>query len=147
MILMNELNKTFKQPAWRIRISWKILIIAYLGLAAASWGILSQGADLSTGNGRHLLAGALANLSLVAMGIIVAATAYRQGQRWAWFANIIPIFYGIPMISLDSYYVGFWSSAVLPQVLGSLILVFALVLPVDIFFSSKTRGTRKNLKT
>lgn len=140
---MNKFNKDSQQPPWRLRVSWKTLVIAYLGLAAASWGILSQGADLSTANGRHLLAGALANLSLVAMGIIIAATAYRQAQRWAWFANIIPILYGIPMISLDSYYVGFWTLAVLPQVLGGLILVFGLVLPVGIFFSSRVPDSRE----
>ena len=109
-------------------------------MGAASWGILSQGADLSTANGRYLLAGALANMSLVAMGIIIATAAYRKGQRWAWFANLIPIFfYGIPMISLDSYYVGFWTMSVLPQVLGTTVLVFALLLPIDIFLGSEKK--------
>jgi hypothetical protein len=126
-----------KQSIWRLRVSWKILVVAYVGLAAASWGILSHGADLSTANGRHLLAGALANLALVAMGIVVAVTAYRQGERWAWFANVIPVFYGIPMISLDAYYVGFWTSAVIPQVLGGVVLIFGLLLPVDIFWQTR----------
>jgi hypothetical protein len=97
--------------------------------------------------GRHLLAGALTNLSLVAMGIIIATTAFCQGQRWVWFANLIPIFYGIPMIILDSYYVGFWTGAVLPQVLGGLILVCALLFPVDIFINLRVQITRKNSKT
>jgi hypothetical protein len=137
--MMNEIEKGKIQRPWRLRASWKILIVAYIGLAAASWGILSQGADLSTANGRYLLAGALANMTLVAMGIIVAITAYRKGQRWAWYANSILIFYGITMISVDSYYVGFWSFSVLPQVLGSLILVIALLLPIDIFLGSKRK--------
>jgi hypothetical protein len=112
------------------------MVIAYVGLCAASWGILSMGADLSTANGRHLLAGALANLALVGMGITVTVTAYRRGQRWAWFANVFPLLYGIPIISADSYYVGFWSSTVMPQVLGGTVLVVGLVLPVDIFWRS-----------
>ena len=134
---MNQSNTFTPRNQWRLRLSWKILVVAYLGLAAASWGILSNGADLSTANGRHLLAGALANMSLVAMGITVTLTAYRHGYRWAWFANSIPLFYGIPMISLDSYYVGFWSSAVVPQVLGELVMVLGLVLPVDIFWTTR----------
>jgi hypothetical protein len=138
-IIMNKFKKDKIQSPWRLRVSWKILVVAYIGLATASWGILSQGADLSTANGRYLLAGALANMTLVAMGIIVAIAAYRKGQRWAWFANSILIFYGIPMISLDSYYVGFWIPSVLPQVLGSLILVTALLLPIDIFLGSKNK--------
>ena len=131
---MNNSGAINVQISWRLRLAWKILIIAYLGLAAASWGILSQGADLGTANGRHLLAGALANFSLVVMGITVTASAYRKGERWAWFANTIPVFYGIPMISIDSYHVGFWSSAVMPQVIGNLVLVLGLLLPVDIFW-------------
>lgn len=123
---------------WRLRLAWKILVFAYLGLAMASWGILSLGADLSTADGRHLLAGALANLSLVIMGITVAATAYRQGKRWAWLANWVPpVLYGVPMISLDSHYAGFWSPAVIPQVLGVSVLILALLLPIDIFWRTR----------
>jgi hypothetical protein len=136
---MNQFDNYTHQSIKRLRISWKILVVAYVGLAAASWGILSQGADLSTANGRHLLAGALANLALVAMGIAVVVAAYRQGERWAWFANVIPVFYGIPMICLDSYFVGFWSGAVIPQVIGGLVLVFGLILPVDIFWRTHER--------
>jgi len=78
---MNQSNTFTLRNQWRLRLSWKIVVVAYFGLAAASWGILSGSADLSTANGRHLLAGALANMSLVAMGIIVTLTAYRQGYR------------------------------------------------------------------
>lgn len=125
------------QVSWRLRLSWKILIVAYLGLGAASCGILSQGAELSTANGRHLLAGALANASFVALAITVAATAYRRGERWAWFANLITFGYGIPMITLDSYYVGFWSMAVIPQVLGASVALTALLLPADLFWRAR----------
>lgn len=121
----------------RLRLAWKILVFDYVWLAAASWGILSHGADLATANGRHLLAGALANLALVAMGITVTATTFRRGKRWAWFANMIPLFYGIPIITVDSYYVGFWTVTVLPQALGVVLLVLALLLPADIFLRTE----------
>ena len=129
-------NRSLPNP-WRLRLSWKILVVAYVGLGAASWGILSQGADLSTANGRHLLAGALANLAFVGMGITVTSTAYRQGKRWAWFANLIPFVYGIPMVSIDSHYAGFWSSAVIPQVLGGLVVLTGPLLPFNIFWRKK----------
>ena len=118
----------------RLRLSWKLIVAGYVGLSAATWGILSGGADLSTSNGRHLLAGGLANLSLVIMGITVTVTSYRRGKRWAWWANIIPFVYGIPIIGLDSYYVGFWTTTVLPQVLGSTVLLVGLVLPARLFW-------------
>ena len=62
---MNQSNTFTLRNQWRLRLSWKIVVVAYFGLAAASWAILSGSADLSTANGRHLLAGALANMSLV----------------------------------------------------------------------------------
>jgi hypothetical protein len=120
-------------------VAWKILVVAYLGLGAASWGILSQGADLSTANGRYLLAGALANLAFVLMAITVVVNAYRRGQRWAWFANLITFVYGIPIMSVDSYYAGFWSSAVLPQIAGALVATLGLVLPADLFWRKGDR--------
>lgn len=134
----DNLNRSSAEIPRRLQISWKILVFDYVLLGAASWGILSSGADLATANGRHLLAGALANLALVAMGITITVTAFRRGKRWAWFANTIPLFYGILMISLDAYYVGFWTVAVLPQALGFVLLALALLMPVDIFWRAKT---------
>ena len=130
---MSELNQLFPIPT-RLRIAWKLLVFAYCGLAMASWGILSDGADLTTANGRHLLAGALANFSLVVMGIFVTVNSYRKGERWAWVATTILFVYGIPMISLDSHYVGFWTMAVIPQVMGGSTALLGLLLPVDIFW-------------
>lgn len=133
-------SSNIDQSLWRLRLSWKIVVFGYAGLSVASWGILSQGADVSTANGRHLLAGAIANLAVVAMGIMVTVTAFRQAKRWAWFVNLIPVLYGIPIICLDSYYVGFWTGTVLPQVFGAVVFLFGLFLPVDIFWQSQKRG-------
>lgn len=138
---MQNSNGDLAEIPRRLRVSWKILVFDYVLLTAASWGILSSGADLATANGRHLLAGALANLALVAMGITVTVGAFRRGKRWAWFANLIPLLYGIPMISLDAYHVGFWTVAVVPQALGFLLLVLALVLPADIFWRTRQTST------
>jgi len=121
------------QKSIRLKIAWKLLVFAYFGLSMASWGILSNGADLSAANGRHLLAGALANFSLVIMGIMIAVTAFQKGERWAWYANLMLLLYGIPMIILDSYYAGFWTMAVIPQFFGMSVFLVALLLPVDIF--------------
>ena len=137
---MQQFKSGMLEVPWRLRLSWKILVVGYVALGGASWGILSKGADLSTASGRHLLAGALANLSLVAVGIAVTAMAFRRGKRWAWFANFIPLFYGIPMITVDSYYVGFWTGTVLPQVVGAVVFLLGLFLPVDIFWRSREGG-------
>mgnify|MGYP001578724257 CR=1 FL=1 len=138
---MDQLNQTSAELPGRLRVSWKILVFDYVLLSSASWGILSGGADLATANGRHLLAGALANLCLVAMGISVTVAAFRHGNRWAWWANTIPVIYGFPMIILDAYYVGFWTVAVLPQALGFILLAFGLLLPVDVFWRNKGIST------
>jgi hypothetical protein len=133
---------------WRLRWAWKIMVAAYVGLGAASWGILSHGADLDTADGRHLLAGALANAGLVLMGIAVTANAYRRGERWAWIANWIPFLYGVPVMTIDSVYVGFWSTAVAPQLAGALVAATGLLLPADLFWrDTPSRGTVSNVVT
>lgn len=129
-----RLRITSMTESSKLRLSWKLIVAAYVGLSAASWGILDRGTDLSTANGRHLLAGALANAAFVILGITVTITSYRRGKRWAWFANTIPFVYGIPIICLDSYYVGFWTSTVLPQVLGAGVLLLGLGLPARLFW-------------
>ncbi len=80
---MDNVIRISEEIPRRLQIAWKILVFDYVLLAAASWGILSSGADLATAHGRHLLAGALANLALVAMGITITVTAFRRGKRLA----------------------------------------------------------------
>lgn len=54
----------------RLAIAWRLLFVAYLGLAAVSLAIFRRGIDLHTADGRHLLAGGLANLGLIWAGLL-----------------------------------------------------------------------------
>jgi len=61
---------------------------------------------LDTKLGRHLCAGALANLALTLLISVIAAIPLRQGQRWAFWACLIPIVvYSIPILTIDAIYV------------------------------------------
>lgn len=82
------------------------LAAGILGLSAASIGILSPNPGVETKIGRHLLAGALANLALTLVTSIIAAIPLRQGHRWAFWAALIPIvIYSIPILTIDAMYV------------------------------------------
>jgi hypothetical protein len=119
----------------RLQIAWKALCVAFAGLGAVSWALVGAGLDLSQRTDRHLLAGALANLVLVGVEVLVAATAYRRGERWAWFACAFPLLYGLPIMAVDIHYCGLLSRTVLPQLAGLALLVAGLLLPIDVFFS------------
>ncbi len=86
---------------WRLALAWKLLFAAYLGLAFVSVAILRHGFDLNTADGRHLLAGALANLALVWMSLFIVATGYCAGRRWAWLACLACL-YGLPVMIIDA---------------------------------------------
>jgi hypothetical protein len=90
----------------RLRIGSIGLAVGILGLSAASLGILSPMPGLETKLGRHLCAGALANLALTLLISVVAAIPLRQGHRWAFWACLIPIVvYSIPILIIDAIYV------------------------------------------
>lgn len=110
------------------------MVVAYLGMSMISWALVRGGLNLAEQTDRHLLAGALANLALVIVGILVTATAYRRGERWAWFANLAGTCYGLPLLVIDSRYFGFFSPTVAPQIAGASLAFVGLLLPVDLFF-------------
>ena len=123
---------------WRLRIAWKVMLVAYLGLFMVSVAIMRRGIDLNTSVGRHLLAGALANAGLVLMGVLLTVNAYQRGERWAWVANLAA-FYGAPVMFVDARRFGFMSETVLPQIIGMSLLVLGLALPVDLFWSRRRK--------
>lgn len=111
----------------RLLVASRILCVAAIGLAAASSAILSPFPDLTSKTGRHLLAGALANLSLSVVMLLVAAIPFRRGERWSFVAYAIPLLlYGLPVLLTDLMNVApeRLLPTLAPQVIG---LVFALV--------------------
>jgi len=97
----------------------------------ASFAILSPTPDLHTKVGRHLVAGALANLALAVILGIIAAVPLRHGHRWAFWAYAIPFaIYGIPVVIMDSTYVPreHLLATLVPQVVGLVLSISGLIL-------------------
>lgn len=74
----------------RLRAGSLLLVLGALGLGGASVAIVSPSPGVADKVGRHLLAGALANLSLSLLFAIIAAVPLRRGQRWAAWACVLP---------------------------------------------------------
>ncbi|MBF8294670.1 MAG: hypothetical protein HW389_1215 [Bacteroidetes bacterium] len=123
-----------------LRLGCTILAIGYIGLFLASIAIVSKQADPSSAVGRHLWAGALANACLAAVEIIIVSVPLRKKQRWAWWAASLPIlFYGLPILIIDSTYVSSerLAETLAPQVLGLLAAIVGLALVARSIFSRK----------
>ena len=115
----------------RRKIGAVLLGIASLSLIGASVVMFAQKPDVTTHAGRLLCAGALANLTLALMWSAVAFFPLRRGERWAFWAYVVPIpLYGLPMLYLDATNVvrAHLFSTLAPQVAGLSFAVFGLVL-------------------
>jgi len=118
---------------YRLRIGSLILSLAAIGLLPASW-FIAEGASLSDRTGRHLVAGALANLSVAVLMTLIALVAIRRGERWGIWAYCCPIIaYGVPVLVIDATHVaaGNLLLTVGPQLIGLLLAAtgFAIVGP------------------
>lgn len=115
----------------RLRWASIILLVGAVGMIAASLAIVSRQADPNSSVGRHLWAGALANLSLAIVEMFIALFPLRRGERWAFWALIVPlIFYGAPILILDAAYVSRENlfNTLAPQALGLSVILIGLVL-------------------
>lgn len=89
-----------------LKLGSAILALGYVGLFAASLAMVSRGADPESAIGRHLWAGALANASLCIVEILIVTQALCKGEKWAWWAAVVPLVaYGIPILILDALHV------------------------------------------
>ena len=80
-----------------------ILVVAAAGILAASVVILSPPPSPWSSAGRHLWAGGLANACVAVLLILIAAVPLRRGEKWAFWAYVIPIaVYGLPIAILDT---------------------------------------------
>ena len=88
-----------------LRAGSAILVAAAAGVLAASFAMLSPAPSLHARAGRHLWGGALANASAAVLLILIAAIPLRRGEKWAFWAFVIPIvLYGLPVAVLDTLY-------------------------------------------
>jgi hypothetical protein len=89
-----------------LRAGSAILAVAAAGILFASFAILSPRPNPWASAGRHLWAGALANACVALLLIVIAAIPLRRGEKWAFWAYVIPIaVYGLPIAILDTLYV------------------------------------------
>ena len=80
--------------------------MSYALAGFAAYSILSTRPDMNTLSGRHLLAGALAIGSLSAVEVLIAIFPLRRGERWAFWAALLPLlFLVLPVMLIDATHV------------------------------------------
>ncbi len=114
-----------------LRAGSAILTVAAAGLLGASFVILSPRPNPWTAAGRHLWAGALANAGVALLLIAIAAIPLRRGEKWAFWAYLVPIaVYGLPIAILDTLFAPrsalLWTLA--PQMAGLAVVAAGLAL-------------------
>ena len=73
------------------RLGSSLVAMSYALAGFAAYSILSTQPDMSTLSGRHLLARALAIGSLSAVEVLIAIFPLRRGERWAFWATLLPL--------------------------------------------------------
>lgn len=87
-------------PGWQLIQAFYLLLLGVSGV-----GFLAP--PLGTREGRWGVGLALANLTLVVLGVAVTRFAYRRGERWAWWVVLATgLCYGLPMTAIDHLVVG-----------------------------------------
>ena len=124
----------------RQTIGCTLLAIAGIGLSTASFAIAFPMPDPATPDGRHRLAGALANLALSAVMTMIALFPLRAKERWAFFAYTAPLLtYGFPILLIDANHVSranLWATLA-PQAAGLAIALTGLLLVAPSVFGSR----------
>lgn len=113
----------------RLKVGSFILAGGYIGLSSVSF-IIAKDANLNAIQGRHLLAGALANAAFSFTQIMVSFFALRKGRRWAWWSNLIPALgYGLTILIVDATHVKPTRlfATLAPQVAGLIIVGIGLI--------------------
>ena len=127
----------------RLKVGAIILAVGALGLSGASAAIFANSPEVTTTIGRLMRAGALANLCLSLLWALIALFPLRRGEKWAFWAFLIPIpFYGIPILYLDATYAPREGlvTTLAPQVGGLLVAVIGLFLVASAIFKPKEGG-------
>lgn len=116
----------------RRRRAGSILVaLSYALSGLAAYAILSTQPDMTTRTGRHLIAGALAIISLSGVEILIALVPLRRGERWAFWAALLPLIsLVLPVMLLDATHValGHLLITLTPFVTGLILAISGLVL-------------------
>jgi len=130
-------------PSHRLKVGAVILTIGALGLSGASAAIFANSPEVTIAIGRLMRAGALANLCLSLLWALIAAIPLRRGEKWAFWAFLIPIpLYGIPILYLDATYASREGlvTTLAPQVGGLLVAAIGLALVASTIFKKPKEG-------
>jgi hypothetical protein len=106
-----------------------LLLLSAILLIAPSFSMIS-GANLYTATGRHLVAGALANLSLSIILVLVTLIPLRRGERWPLGAFMAAFLcYGVPVFLIDATHVDSTrlQSTLAPQAAGLLLILLGML--------------------
>ncbi|HKW64201.1 MAG TPA: hypothetical protein VJN89_16735 [Candidatus Acidoferrum sp.] len=107
------------------------MALSYALSAFAAYAILNTRPDLATQAGRHLVAGALAIVSLSGVEILIALFPLRRGEVWAFWAALLPLVsLAVPVMLVDVKHVssGHLLVTLAPFVAGLVLAICGLVL-------------------
>jgi len=88
------------------RIGSSLVAMSYALAGFAAYSILSARLEVNTRLGRHLLAGALAIVTLSAVEVLIAIFPLRRGEVWAFWAALLPLLsLVLPVMVIDAIHV------------------------------------------
>ncbi len=125
---------------------WPLIQAFYLLLLGVS-GVALLAPPLDTREGRWAVGLALANLTLVLLGVGVTWFAYRRGERWAWWLVLATgLCYGVPMTLIDHVQVGWMGPVSILEFLLLALWAAGLLLGYKPLFEKKrTSAPQKRL--
>ncbi|UCE45485.1 MAG: hypothetical protein JSU93_00910 [Methanobacteriota archaeon] len=87
----------------------------------------------------YLMGGALSDIGFAFLITVVSATAYRRGEKWAWYAFwFIPVYF-IAFIALSLAFESSSSVMIPPLMVFVVVSLVGLLLPFRKFFPSKAQ--------
>jgi hypothetical protein len=115
------------------RRRWGSLLVAvsYGTSGLAAYAIFATRPDAATRDGRHLIAGAMAIVTLALIEILIALIPLRRGEKWAFWAALIPMLsLVVPMMMIDAVNVSaeHLMATLMPFIIGLLLTFSGLAL-------------------
>jgi hypothetical protein len=115
----------------KLRIGSSLVAMSYVMAGFATYSILSARPDMHTQTGRHLLAGALTIVSLSAVEVLIAIFSLSRGERWAFWATMLPLLsLVLPVMLIDATHVapGHLLITLIPFAVGLILAIVGLAL-------------------
>jgi hypothetical protein len=87
----------------RRRLGSVLVAVSYATSVLAACAIFATHPDVATRDGRHLIAGALAIVSLALVELVIALIPLRRGEKWAFWAALVPMLsLVVPVMLIDA---------------------------------------------